>query len=183
MHTTDQPHGADFPTGEFPTGEFPTGEFPTGDYVRQLRRVADLSQRELADVTRISRSRIERIESGTADPRIGQLGELFGIRGWRLVVIDTDGRQVRPLRELGGDLRDGAGRRYPAHLDVIIDPLPGQWWADGYGLQSPPETFTRNRVARDVRRAQSQWDLKRGPYRAWPNAPRPTPARRGLEAG
>jgi transcriptional regulator with XRE-family HTH domain len=168
MQTDDQPHHR---------------VFPTGDYVRQLRRVADLSQRELVEVTTLSRSLIERIEAGTADPRIGQLGELIGIMSWRLVVVDADGRRVRPLQELGGDLRDGADRRYPAHLDVIIDPLPGQWWADGYGLQSPPETFTRDRVTRDVRRAQSQWDLKRGPYRAWPNVSRPTRARIGRDAG
>jgi transcriptional regulator with XRE-family HTH domain len=168
MHTADQANDWDF---------------PTGDYLRKLRRVADLSQRELAEVTSISRSVIERIEAGSADPRIGQLRELFCISRWGLIVIDADGYQVRPLRELGGDLRDGADRRYPAHLDVIIDPLPGQWWADGFGLQSPPETFTRDRDARDVRRAQSQWDLKRGPYRAWPNLPRPTRGRTGSATG
>jgi ribosome-binding protein aMBF1 (putative translation factor) len=55
MHTADHPHD---------------WAFPTGDYVRKLRRVADLSQRELAEVTSISRSLIERIEGrdrGSAD--------------------------------------------------------------------------------------------------------------------
>jgi transcriptional regulator with XRE-family HTH domain len=166
------------------TGDQTTGwDFPTGDYVRKLRRVADLSQRELAETAHLSRSQIERIEAGTADPRMRQLGDLFSLVGWGLVVLDAEGYQVRPLRELGGDLRDGADRRYPAHLDVIVDPLPGDWWADGYGLQSPPETFRRDRQARDVRRAQSQWDLKRGRYRAWPNVPRPMRARSVADTG
>ena len=173
---------ADDPTADDLTNPASQGwDFPTGDYMRKLRRVADLSQRELAEVVSLSRRLIERIETGDADPRLAQVAELFAIVGWRLEVVDHDGGPVQPLRELGGDLRDGADRRYPAHLDVIVDPRRGEWWADGYGLQSPPETFTRDRDRRDLRRAQSQWDLKRAGYRAWPNAPRPT--RRALERG
>jgi transcriptional regulator with XRE-family HTH domain len=148
--------------------------FPVGDYLRQVRRVADLSQRELAERVRLSLSFIERIEAGRTDPRTAQLAELLRLAGWQLRVVDDEGHLVRPLSELGGDLRDGADRRYPAHLDVIVDPVRGDWWADTFGLQSPPETFRRNRDARDLRRAQSQWDLKRGHYRRWPNTPRPT---------
>ena len=40
------------------------------------------------------------------------------------------------------DTRDGAERRYPSHLDTILDPEPGEWWADIYGLARPPETFS-----------------------------------------
>jgi transcriptional regulator with XRE-family HTH domain len=140
-----------------------TWDLPTGDLVRKLRRVADLSQRELASVTGVSRSVIDRIEAGRVDARVGQLQAIFGVRCWGLVVTDGEGRLVTPLREYQGDLRDGADRRYPAHLDVIIDPKYGEWWADSFGLQSPPETFTRSRWLRDDRRAESQADL--APYR------------------
>lgn len=145
--------------------QVPDWEFHPGDYVRRLRRVADLSQRELAEVTGVSRSTIDRVESGRTDPRVSQLQALLGILCWGLTVTNVDDHVVLPLRELDGDLRDGAERRYPAHLDVILDPHFGDWWGDRYGLQSPPETFKRDRAARDARRARSQFDLRRGPYR------------------
>lgn len=136
--------------------------FPTGDYVRRLRRVADLSQRELAAVVDLSASSIRRLETGTMDPRLTPFARLLQLVGWRLAVVDEERREVTPLRELGGDLRDGAGRRYPAHLDVIVDPQMGEWWADCYGLAAPPETFARDREERDRRRARSQWHVGRG---------------------
>ncbi|MEV0809872.1 GNAT family N-acetyltransferase [Micromonospora sp. NPDC050200] len=61
------------------------------------------------------------------------------------------------------ELRDAAGRRYPAHLDAwpVHEPKdwPGAWWADWYNL--PPErwplplpaaTYERDRGYRDRRR-------------------------------
>ncbi|GHJ10514.1 hypothetical protein TPA0907_48810 [Micromonospora humidisoli] len=62
------------------------------------------------------------------------------------------------------DLRDTAGRRYPAHLDVwpVREPKdwPGAWWADWYNLppplwplRLPPAAYERNRGYRDRRRA------------------------------
>jgi transcriptional regulator with XRE-family HTH domain len=145
-------------------------DFRSGDLVRRLRRVLDASQRELADLAGVSRSTIDRIESGRVEPRVHQLQELLGLVGWGLTVADIEGRLVDPLRELGGDLRDGAERRYPAHLDVILDPEMGDWWGDYLGLRSPPETFNRNRAVRDLRRSCSQADLapyRRGVYRPY----------------
>jgi hypothetical protein len=65
------------------------------------------------------------------------------------------------------ELRDEAGRRYPAHLDVweVREPRdwPGAWWAEWYNL--PPErwprpvplaTYELNRVYRDRRRRTEQ---------------------------
>ncbi|MFI9643309.1 GNAT family N-acetyltransferase [Micromonospora sp. NPDC051925] len=62
------------------------------------------------------------------------------------------------------DLRDTAGRRYPAHLDAwpVREPKdwPGAWWAEWYNLppsrwplRLPPATYERNRGYRDRRRA------------------------------
>jgi hypothetical protein len=105
------------------------------------------------------------MEVGRLDPRVGQLQGLLDLVGWSLVVIDAEGRFVVPLKEYQGDLRDGAERRFPAHLDTILDPQWGEWWGDTFGLARPPETFTRDRRLRDQRRAASQRDLYRGPYR------------------
>jgi hypothetical protein len=80
-------------------------------------------------------------------------------------VLDGDRREVHHLREYDGDLRDGAERRFPAHLDVIIEPQPGEWWGDQYGLARPPETFRRDRSARDPQRWLSQYGLGRTPRR------------------
>jgi transcriptional regulator with XRE-family HTH domain len=135
--------------------------FPLSGYVRRVRRTADLSQRELARAVAVSISSIRRMETDAMDPRLSQLTELLSLVGWRLAVIDEKRREIRPMLELDGDLRDGADRRYPPHLDLILDPDFGQWWADIYGLTSPPETFDRSRDVRDWRRARSQWELGR----------------------
>ena len=95
------------------------------------------------------------------DPRLSQFEQLLGLAGWRLTVVDHARREVLPMAELDGDLRDGAGRHFPAHLDVILDPEPNEWWAGSYGLSAPPETFVRDRRERDRRRARSQFEVGR----------------------
>lgn len=130
-------------------------------YVRRVRREVDASQRELARIAEVSLSSVRRLESGLMDPRLSQLGQLLSLADWRLAVIDRSRHEVRPMAELGGDLRDGAERRYPAHLDVILDPRPGEWWGSGYGLSAPPETFRRDRTVRDRQRARSQFEVGR----------------------
>ena len=61
------------------------------------------------------------------------------------------------------DMRDEAGRRYPAHLDVwpVHEPRdwPGAWWAEWYRLPPeryplplPPAAYELNRRYRDNRR-------------------------------
>jgi DNA-binding XRE family transcriptional regulator len=142
-----------------PDSDVPT--FPVGGYVRRVRRTADLSQRELARVVAVSISSIRRMETEAMDPRLSQLRQLLSLVGWRLAVVDENRREIRPMLELDGDLRDGADRRFPPHLDLILDPDLGQWWGDIYGLTAPPETFNRSRDMRDWRRARSQWDLGR----------------------
>jgi transcriptional regulator with XRE-family HTH domain len=139
---------------------------PVGDYVRQVRRVTDMSQRELARMLALSLSSIARLEAGSTVPRLNHLELLLAFAGWRLAVLDDDRREVHPLLEYDADLRDGADRRFPAHLDVIVEPEPGEWWGDQYGLARPPETFRRDRSARDRQRALSQYGLGRSPRRS-----------------
>ena len=64
--------------------------------------------------------------------------------------------------------------RFPAHLDTILDPVAGQWWAEQYGLAMPPETFRRNRAIRDYERRRSQWEVRVAKFRhdPPPRAPR-----------
>lgn len=144
------------------------------DLIRALRLVLRVSQRELATQTGLSRSTVDRIESGALEPRLGQLDLLLGHAGWRLGVWDPSGHLEAAVAGLAHPFRDAADRHYPAHLDLIVDPQPGEWWGDRFGFQSPPETFKVNWAARELRRAQSQWDLARGPYKGRPNLPRPS---------
>ncbi|MFF0659088.1 helix-turn-helix transcriptional regulator [Micromonospora tulbaghiae] len=154
--------------------------FPAPGIVRAVRRRADASQRELARFARVHPSTIGRIEAGSLTPSLTMLSRIVGTAGFRLVVVDEAGRVLKPMRDRA-DLRDGAERRYPSHLDVITDPEPGEWWADRYGLARPPETFYRNREVRDWLRRRSQWEVRVAKYRSVP--PPPDPQRCGYRGG
>ena len=143
--------------------------FPVAGLVRRARRIADLSQRELAGRVGVASSTIGRIESGGVQPSLALFLRLVGVAGLAVVVVDADGRVVLPMLD-HDDIRDGAGRRYPSHLDVILDPVAGEWWADRYGLARPPETFRRDRRYRDYQRRRSQWEVRVAKLR---NAPEP----------
>jgi transcriptional regulator with XRE-family HTH domain len=143
--------------------------YPLSGIVRRVRRKADMSQRELAKYADVSATLIGSIETGTRIPSLPALQRILNAANYQLVVVDADGRLVVPL-EVWQDVADGAGRRYPAHLDTILDPEFGEWWADGFGLARPPETFRRNRTYRDYQRRQSQWEVRVKQLR---NAPSP----------
>lgn len=159
---------------EDPRPPTPDGAVPdVSGLVRTVRRRADLSQRELAERAGLSRATIGRIESGTLIPALHTLAAVVAVAGIRLVAVDSENRRVPPMEDPPGDeLRDGAGRRYPSHLDVILDPAPGEWWADRYGFARPPETFRRDRAMRDVMRRRSVWEVRVKLYQ-WA-APPPT---------
>jgi transcriptional regulator with XRE-family HTH domain len=147
------------------------GGYPLSGMVRRVRRTADLSQRELASKIGLSPALIGAIETGDRTPSLGVLARILGAAGFHLEVVDRTGHLVLPL-EVWQDTADGAGRRYPPHLDTILDPVFGEWWADGFGLARPPETFRRNRNRRDYERSLSQWEVRVQKYR---NAPPPRP--------
>ncbi|HEY7271614.1 MAG TPA: helix-turn-helix transcriptional regulator [Actinoplanes sp.] len=146
--------------------------FPFSGIVRRVRRIVDLSQRELAKAAGVAPSTIGKIEAATMLPGVTLLQRILGVAGFWLVVVDSEGRVVHPMEDWQ-DVRDGAQRRYPSHLDTIIDPLPGEWWADVYGLMRPPETFRRNRAVRDMERVRSQWEVRVAKYRNVPPPPDP----------
>ncbi|HET9518471.1 MAG TPA: helix-turn-helix transcriptional regulator [Actinoplanes sp.] len=141
--------------------------FPVSGLVRRARRIADLSQRELAEAAQTSRGAVAKAETGALVPSLPWLLRVFAVAGLHLVVVDSDGHVVRPMGDWD-DTRDGAERRYPSHLDTILDPRPGEWWADVYGLVRPPETFHRDRAARDIQRTRSQWEVRVAKYRSVP---------------
>ncbi|MGW5668795.1 helix-turn-helix domain-containing protein [Micromonospora sp. NPDC003776] len=154
-----------------PTG--PTiGPFPIAGLVRQARRRVGLGQRQMARFARVAPSTIGRVESGELTPSLRVLERIFGAAGLYLALVDQDGRVIQPMDDWEG-IRDGAGRRYPSHLKLIIDPEPGEWWADIYGLARPPETFHRCPVHVEERRRRSQWEVRVAKYRATPPPPDP----------
>ncbi len=139
-----------------------------GALLRALRRLADLSQRELAARSGVPQSTVARIESGQAvDPRFRTVERLIRAAGSTLGVA-APGEPVRGVEPARDDnRRDEAGRRYPAHLDVrkvrTLRDWPGAWWAHSYPL--PPErwplrvpevTYDLDRGRRDERRLRER---------------------------
>jgi transcriptional regulator with XRE-family HTH domain len=150
--------------------ESPLGGYPVPGLIRAARRRADWSQAELAKASRIHKATVGRIEARQLVPSLRLFVHLLATAGFDLIVVDKHAQVLQPMRDRE-DLRDGAERRYPSHLDVITDPKPGEWWADVYGLTRPPETFYRDREQRDRRRRRSQWEVRVAKYRHDPEPP------------
>jgi DNA-binding XRE family transcriptional regulator len=137
---------------------FVTAESVPG-LVRAVRRGADKSQRELAKAAGVARSTVAKLETGDLTPSLPTLVRMLEVADLALVATDPNGAVVQPMSSWD-DTRDGGGKLFPAHLDLIIDPKWGEWWADKYGLARPPETYHRDRAYRDAKRALSQWAVR-----------------------
>lgn len=148
------------------------GPFPIAGLVRRARRMVGVSQLRMARFAKVAPSTVSRVEAGTLTPSLAVLERLLGAAGLYLVVVDQGGRIIQPM-ETWDDTRDGAGRRYPAHLDTIIEPEPGEWWGDIYGLARPPETYHRCPVDREERRRRSEWEVRVAKNRNVPPPPNP----------
>ena len=90
--------------------------FDGARYIVRARRVADLSQRELADEIGVSRATVGRLESGASRVDTGTLSAILATAGLRLAVLDREGREIPPIPV--DVLRDHADRRFPGHLDA-----------------------------------------------------------------
>ena len=123
-------------------------------FIRTIRRFSDLSQRELAARAGLPLSTVARIESGaTSDPRWRTMTRIANACNVEIVGCDVFG-VLDPLMER--EIRDDAGRRFPAHLDVRRWQVSGDWWKDPYitdCFERPPEfTFDLSRPHRNYRR-------------------------------
>ncbi len=99
------------------------------DVVREARRRAGVSQRELAARTGVPLSTVTRVESGeVAQPGVATLARLIAVAGLRLLVVDADDAPVVVSAEVSA-ARGTAGCRLPPHLNVR--PVRGRedWWA------------------------------------------------------
>ncbi|HYJ74217.1 MAG TPA: glutamate-1-semialdehyde 2,1-aminomutase, partial [Kineosporiaceae bacterium] len=125
--------------------------------------------------TGVSSSTVARIESG-ASVAVRTLEKILAVAGLVLVVVEAAREDdaalymVPPLREWDR-CRDGADRRYPAHLPLVLDPRGGDWWGDAFGLVRPPETYYRSELLRRIRREESRWATRHDiPVPRWPLA-------------
>jgi transcriptional regulator with XRE-family HTH domain len=123
-------------------------DFDVSGAVRRIRRIADLSQRELAAATGISASAIAHAEAGTRDLHVGHLMRAAAVAGLRVALLDDQGREVEGMRTAA--VRDLSGRRFPAHLDTVHS--DERWWRyeERYDRRRPTYTFDRDREGRDI---------------------------------
>jgi HTH-type transcriptional regulator/antitoxin HipB len=90
--------------------------FDAGRLLMRARREADVSQRDLAERAGLARSTVAGLEAGTRSVRLEVFVRLLAAAGARLAVLGPDGEELVPFAE--DTVRDNAGRRFPAHLDV-----------------------------------------------------------------
>jgi HTH-type transcriptional regulator/antitoxin HipB len=119
-----------------------------GRLVARTRRVADLSQRDLAQRLGVSQAGISRLESGRGLPSLGLLNAILRTAGLRLLVVDQDGSRLSPIP--ASTVRDHAERRFPAHLDVEPpDMVPTQVRDNPRYDRQPPRAWFHRRRERD----------------------------------
>ena len=134
-------------------------ELDVPGYVRRVRRLADLSQRELAARLGLSRAQVGRLETGERDVSVSTLTAILRLAGLRLRVVDASGAEVAPVPS--GVLRDHAERHFPSHLDVTgPGGTPAHRGADPRkGLPAARGWYTlRNRRAEDRERLGTPHD-------------------------
>ena len=120
--------------------------------LRRIRRIADLSQRELAAAAGISASAIGHAETRARDLSTGMLSSLAALAGLRLALVDDNGDEVAPMA--GDAVRDMGNRRFPAHLDTRYG--DDGWWhgPHRYDREQPWYTFDRDRRMRNAYRTR-----------------------------
>ncbi|HET8987237.1 MAG TPA: DNA (cytosine-5-)-methyltransferase, partial [Humibacillus sp.] len=128
-------------------------DFDVARLVVRVRRMADLSQRDLAAQLGMSPSTVARIETGGCSVSVGLLSRILGFAGLRLAAVGADGTPVAPVAV--DALRDNAGRRFPAHLDVDPpDQVPQLRQLMPRRDRAPAKGWYRQRTQRDERRAE-----------------------------
>ena len=96
------------------------------DLLRAARLCRVLSQRELAARAGLTRTTVERLQSGqTNDPSLSTVQRLLAAAGFSMMVVDDSGDELS-YRNAPDTRLDRAGRRMPAHLPQV--PLNEYWW-------------------------------------------------------
>lgn len=139
-------------------------QFDVGLVLRAARRLADLSQAQLAAAVGLSQPCVATYETGSRHVAAEDLDTLLRACGCRLVALDADGEVVCATDD---GRRDRGGRRYPAHLDVRRTGERGDWWGDYYpGVWGVPPrpvwTFHVDRRYRNSRRREDDPPPTRG---------------------
>ncbi|WP_084620650.1 helix-turn-helix domain-containing protein [Agromyces italicus] len=125
----------------------------TAGIVLRVRRELDVSQRELAAMIGVGHSTVARIEASQVDIGLAAFQRLIALAGMRVSVFDADGEEVVPVPQ--DAIRDNAGRRMPAHLDVRSpEDVPRSKLADVRYDRAEPTGWYHHRAARDERRSR-----------------------------
>lgn len=120
--------------------------------LRRIRRIADLSQRELAERCGVAPSVIAHAETGRRPLSLELLVRAAAVAGLRLTLVDAEEREVTGMADRS--VRDAGGRRFPAHLDTRYGDI-GWWHDDGrHSRVQPWYTFDRERSTRDYWRGR-----------------------------
>jgi transcriptional regulator with XRE-family HTH domain len=129
------------------------GPFHLGSVVRRIRRIADLSQRDLARALGISVGAVAQAETGERDLPASVLARAAELAGLRLALVAGDGAEVPGMT--ADAVRDRVGRHFPAHLDVRYGDQ--DWWHgdERYDRVRPWYTFDRSRSVRDTWRTRT----------------------------
>ena len=121
---------------------------PVDGYVARVRRLANLSQRELADRLGVGPATVGRWERG-GSMAVDALTRVLRLAGLRLQVVDEEGDVVPPFS--ADAVRDNAGRRFPAHLDVVApDQRPLNRGAGARYDRPEPQGWYALRATRDA---------------------------------
>jgi HTH-type transcriptional regulator/antitoxin HipB len=129
--------------------------FDAGGHLVRARRLADLSQRELAAAAGVPQSSLAAYESGRRRVSTDALARLLREAGLRLAVVDAQGHEVGPVA--ADAVRDNGARRFPAHLDVQPpDQLPPGVIASPRYDREPAKAWYHRRAERDRLRASGR---------------------------
>lgn len=112
--------------------------FDTSGYIRRCRRTVGLAQRAMAERVGMAQQTLARVETGQQDLRVREFAALVRSAGLRLVLLDEDGTEIAPMRP--DPVRDAAGRRFPAHVDVRHG--DEDWWHGEHRHSREPPTYT-----------------------------------------
>lgn len=126
------------------------GPFDLSGFLRRVRRLADLSQRELAAAASLPPSSLAHAEAGTRDLPVASLARIAAVAGLRLALLDGDGAEMSPMSSTA--VTDRSGRRFPAHLDTLRSDEGHQRYEPRRDRPETSFTYWRDRAARDSRR-------------------------------